>query len=269
MRVPNSGMRIDDPSAPLLMAQISYWDTTDNDGNVGGTTLRCGGLANEPSYANHAIKVLSGDAAGQIRDITTHPAGTDTVTVSTAFTDNTGAVVQIVAGTVFVILSIAPADAEVTEIRASQLRSLFSMEFWSLPQEEVAIPAAPADQALPDVTVADLPAGATIVRAIAMFVFRVCEDSSAAGNALAGAQEIQVRDDTPSAWIDAINFVDNQFTLAASAREGGTVVVGAIDISGTVDGNDTYNFQWDEAVADAASLLFNDVQVGIKIWYSV
>ena len=142
------------------------------------------------------------------------------------------------------------------------------IDFWSLPQEEVSIPAAAADQALPDIVVT-LPNGARVTRAIVMFKYRIVDNINAGANALAGAQEIQIRDDTPSAWIDAINFVDNQFTLAASTRESGDVSIGLIDVSGTVDGSDTYNLQWDEAVADLASINFNDIQVGLRIWYTV
>jgi hypothetical protein len=102
-----------------------------------------------------------------------------------------------------------------------------------------------------------------------MFKFRMVENTNAGANKLNGAQEIQVRDDTPSAWIDAINLVDDQFSLAATTREGGDVLIGAIDVAATVDGNDTYNFQWDEAVADLDGINFNDVQVGIRIWFSI
>jgi hypothetical protein len=141
------------------------------------------------------------------------------------------------------------------------------VDFWSVPQEEVAVPAVAADQALPDVTVAGLPSGAIVARAIVLFKFRMIENTNAGANKLSGAQEIQVRDDTPGAWTDAVNFVDDQFGIAGSTREGGDVVIGAIDVSATVDGNDTYNFQWDEAVADLASLNFNDVQMGLRMWY--
>jgi hypothetical protein len=164
-------------------------------------------------------------------------------------------------------------EARLTALRAGYLdgipRILCSMDFWSVPQEEVAITAGAGDKALPDVTIVGLPAGATIVRAFAMFKFRMVENTNVAANKLNAAQEIQVRDDTPSAWIDAINFVDDQFSIAASTREGGDVIIGAINLSATVDGNDTYNFQWDEAVADLANLQFNDVQVGLRIWFSI
>ena len=141
------------------------------------------------------------------------------------------------------------------------------LDFWSLPQEEVAIPAAAADQALPDVVVAGIPANATIERVVAMFKFRSIENTNAAANMLAGAQEIQVRDDSPSAWIDAINLLDDMFGLAAATREGGDVFIGSIDVKATVDGDDTYNFQWDEAVADLASINFNDVQTGLRVYF--
>ena len=118
MKVPGSGLHIDSPAWPLLQALISYWGVTDANGNVGGTTIRCGALALEPSYANHALKILSGPAAGQIRDATIHPAGTDTVTVVEAFSNVAGAAQQITPGTLFVILSKTPAIAEVAALTA-------------------------------------------------------------------------------------------------------------------------------------------------------
>lgn len=118
MKTPGSGTVISNPAFYLLQALISYWGTTDNDGNVGGTTIRCGDLALEPSYGNHALKILSGPSAGQTIDITTHPAGTDTITVIAAFTNVTGAAQQILAGTRFVVLSKTPAIAEIAALTA-------------------------------------------------------------------------------------------------------------------------------------------------------
>jgi len=166
-------------------------------------------------------------------------------------------------------LDAANLPADVDTLKASHARQLFSMDFWSLPQEEVAITNAAGDKSLPSITIADLPAGAVIVRAIVMLKFRTIENTNVAANKLNGVQEIQIRDDSPSAWIDAINLVDDMFGLAASTREGGDVIIGAIDVSATVDGNDTYNVQWDEALADADGINFNDAQVGLRIWYSV
>ncbi|MBA7636426.1 hypothetical protein ES703_44044 [subsurface metagenome] len=522
MKVP-SGLRIDSPAWPLLQALISYWGITDNNGNAAGTTIRCGDLALEPSYANHALKILSGPAAGQTRDTTTHPAGTDTVTVANAFSNVAGVPQQITAGILFVILSKTPTIAEVAalvemvetnqyydrifydeatgiagtgwpvgtpqvpsdviadvitmctarnlrtisirgaltlgatmenynfigslhqeaahaidlngqdvdgshiygigvtgaqggtgflslekvtvnaltlfagrmrncdfytstssfrdasyinlidcqsitgvvtlvvqaptrasiknwrgnliltlqdgglcnvrgfkgtleidEMTAGTLnvyangaditinadctggtiniygnagvtdnsvgatvndytldvrmgRQLFTMDFWSAGLEEVQIGdgVAGATVALPDLTVADLPAGATIVRAIVMFKFRMIENTNAAINQLNGAtvaltsQVIQIRSDAPTAYVDAINFVDDFFELGATTRESGDVIVGTEDVAATVDENDTYNLRWLLARADLDFINFNDCQVGLRIWYSV
>jgi hypothetical protein len=150
------------------------------------------------------------------------------------------------------------------------------MDFWSDPQEEVQLGATAGTKTLPTVTVANLPSGATIVRAVAMFKFRMIENTNASANKLNGAtvantsQVIQVADDTPGTYYDAINFVDDQFGLAATTREGGDVLIGSIDIagSGKVDANDGYLFRWLLARADLDNLNFNDVQCGLRIWYS-
>jgi hypothetical protein len=159
--------------------------------------------------------------------------------------------------------------ADIDELKTSKGRQLFSMDFWSTPQEEVQLTNVAGDKSLPDVAVADLPAGAVVVRAIAMFKFRMIENTNAAANKLNGAQEIQVRLSPAGAWTDAINFVDDQFGIAGTTREGGDVCIGAIDVAAVVNANATYNFQWDDAVADLANLQFNDIQVGLRIWYSV
>ncbi len=151
-----------------------------------------------------------------------------------------------------------------------------SMDFWSEPQEEIQVPTVAATLVFtPTVTVADLPAGATIVRAIAMFKFRMVENTYAGVNRLDGAtvatisQVIQLKETAAGAYIDAINFVDDQFTLADSAREGGDVLIGSIDITAQVDANDNYTFRWLLRKADQDFINFNDCQVGLRIWYSL
>ena len=83
-------------------------------------------------------------------------------------------------------------SAGATSLRASQLRELYQMDFWSDPQEEVSIPAVAGTLALPSVTVADLPAGATGVRAIARLMFRAIENPNAVANKLLGALLIKI-----------------------------------------------------------------------------
>ena len=171
--------------------------------------------------------------------------------------------------------NITQVQSDVTSIATSAGRQLSSADFWSEPLEEARINAAGVSVTLPGVAIDGIPAGATILRAIAMFKFRMAENSNAAANKLNGgtvadtSQVIQVRKDTPGAWIDAVNFVDDEFGLAAETREGGDVCIGSIDISGIVDGNDGYEFQWLLGRADLDFISFNDVQVGIRVWYSV
>ncbi len=160
----------------------------------------------------------------------------------------------------------------------SRDRQLFTIDFWSNPVEEVSVPAGAATlNTLPSVTVGDLPAGATIVRAIAMFKARIIENINGAVNSLDGAtnptfsQVIQVKDSGAGPQTDAINFVDHQFSIAAGPlREGGDVLIGSIDISGAgvVDANDVYAFRWLLAKAHQDTLNFNDCATGIRIYYS-
>jgi len=110
MRVPD-GVWIDHPSFPLLREWCTYWNLTTAAGNAAGTSIVDDQLANEPSYLGHPVKVMTGDAAGQVRWIWHHVAGTNTIIVDAPFTDAAGAVVQIVASTIFVIISMYDSNA--------------------------------------------------------------------------------------------------------------------------------------------------------------
>ncbi len=70
-------------------------------------------------------------------------------------------------------------------------------------------------------------------------------------------------------WIDCINFIADMFTVNTDTTVGGDVFIGAIDVKARVDGNDTYSFQWDEALTDSDGLTFNDIQTGLRIWYQI
>lgn len=153
-------------------------------------------------------------------------------------------------------------------------------DYWSLGQVQVQVAAVAGTLALPDVRVTRLPAGMVVTRAVPMFKFRMIENTDAAGNALDGAtvaatsQVIQVRCAAPlTAYIDGIAFPDNYHTLDGSAREGGDVTVATevagIDVSSIVNRNGTYNFRWLLAKVDSDFINFDDVQVGLRIWYSI
>jgi hypothetical protein len=150
-----------------------------------------------------------------------------------------------------------------------------TLDCWSAGKEEVQLDAAGITVALPDIVVSTLPTGAVVQKAIVMFKFRMIENIYAGVNKLNGAtvaatsQVIQIRDDSPSAYADAINFVDDFFTLADSARKGGDVIIGTEDVSSIVDGNDTYNLRFLLGKADQDYIQFNDCQVGLRIWYNI
>lgn len=237
---------------------FSGWATAD--GDVAGTTIIDTKLVGVNDYVTgKGILILSGACQYEMQACSSFVSGTGTITIP-AFS------ARILQGVLYRIMNFSPSAAGITALAAYAARQASCIDFWSDPQEEIAIANVAADKALPDIVVA-LPSGATVVKAVLMFKFRAIENTNAAVNKLNGAQDIQIRDDTPSAWIDAINFVDDMFGLAASTREGGDVVIGDIDVKATVDGDDTYNVQWDEASADQGNLQMNDVQVGLRIWY--
>ncbi len=142
------------------------------------------------------------------------------------------------------------------------------VDYWSLPQIAVVIPAGALTQPLPDVVVADLPDGVTVVKATPMFVCRMIGNAGAA-NKLTNAQHIQIQKGGAGGYADAISLVDDQFGIADATREGGPVVVGDHNVVAKVDGNATYNFQWTDALADVAGLTFHDLQMGLRIWYAI
>jgi len=170
---------------------------------------------------------------------------------------------------------------DITEIRniisevQTGIASLASMaDFWSDPVEEVQVNAAGVTVTLPGVVIDRIPVGAAVIRAIAMFKFRMVENTNATANKLNGAtlsetsQVLQVRDDALGVWTDAINFADDQFSLEGQTREGGDVCIGSIDISDVVNGNGGYELRWLLGKADVDFLNFNDVQVGMRVWFT-
>lgn len=137
-------------------------------------------------------------------------------------------------------------------------------------QATVVVNSTQSDTSLPDVVVPanPVPSGASIQKVYAAVSWRKSVESSSGANAVNVAQNIQVRDDSPSAWLDAIDIPDNSLAHAADGIEGGFMLVGDRDVSGTVDGADTYNFQWENSDVDGDSLTFYDWQCHLIIEYS-
>lgn len=81
-----------------------------------------------------------------------------------------------------------------------------------------------------------------------------------------------------TAWgtddIPAIDFDQNQWLVAASAKEGGTLMIGENDVKAKVDGDGTYLLRSEETErGDAISAVANDlelydVQMGLRFYLS-
>lgn len=159
----------------------------------------------------------------------------------------------------------------VDDLETKSDRKVSCMTFWSDVDDEILLPSSVADTNLPDVVVAGLPAGVTLVRAVVILIVRAIENTSATGaNAIDGAQAIRVMKSGGS-WgsddVAAINLADNMWIVAASTREFGDVIVGDNDVKGEVDENATYNLRFEDALVDYTNLKLNDIKVGIRIWF--
>ncbi len=122
MKIPQSGIMIDNPAFPLLRSLISYWGITSGAGAALGNTLVCADLDNEPSYVGQQVKILSGPAAGQEGFIQTKAAGGILTILPSSgllgFTNAAGALQQITGGVLFVILSNGASTATSATITA-------------------------------------------------------------------------------------------------------------------------------------------------------
>ena len=137
-------------------------------------------------------------------------------------------------------------------------------------QLTVVLGLAAGDKALPSVTIGagDIPSGASISRVSAAISWRKSVESSSLANAIDGAgQAVQVRDDTPGTWRDAIDTPNDSLPHVADATEAGCMLIGDNDVSIEVTGADTYEFQWNDAEVDGDSLTFYDVQTYLIVEY--
>jgi len=152
-------------------------------------------------------------------------------------------------------------------------RKVSCMTFWSdvSTTNPIQLTTPAADKDLPNVVVANIPSGATIIQAIVLIKIRAIENKSSSGyNAINGAQNIRIKVSTGTWGVDdiaAINLIDNQWYIAASTREFGDVQVGDNDVKSVVTGNATYNLRFEDALVDYQTLDLFDVQVGIRIWF--
>ncbi|KKL63930.1 hypothetical protein LCGC14_2170190 [marine sediment metagenome] len=166
---------------------------------------------------------------------------------------------------------LATIDTVVDGLNTLLGRAVYHMDFWSEIDDLITLNATAANEALPSVVVAEIPAGAIILRVIAMIKIGEFEDTSGAENSivLAGTEHIQVKETAGGAFTDAIKLLAAQWFTGASLHRGGDVLIGNIDIAGEVNANDTYDFQIENADVTAANLLLRDVQCGLRVYFTL
>jgi len=172
-----------------------------------------------------------------------------------------------------------PADVDtlisrLTAARAGYLDKLTNHEiiktFWSDVDDVVDLPAAATDTDLPNIVLPNI--AGTLDHVYVGIKVRMIENTSASGaNAIQTAQNIRIKKSS-GAWdtddVIAINLIDNQWTVAASTREGGDVQIGDNDVVAEVDAfNATYNLRIDSANVDYDFLRLNDLQVFLILHY--
>lgn len=168
------------------------------------------------------------------------------------------------------LLPTDPADQ--SEVEAEIQKAITSLDFWSNLDDVIDLPAAAADTDLPDVVVAGLPSGISLVRVVPILKVRAIENTNAGGtNAIDGAQAIRVKKSTGTWGVDdlaGIDLPDNLWLVAASTREAGDVLIGDNDVKAEVDGNATYNLRFENAAVDYDYLRLNDVLVGLRFFFT-
>jgi len=144
------------------------------------------------------------------------------------------------------------------------------LDLWSSYSTQVQLTTITGDKTLPSIIIAGLPPGVAIGRAIMIFKYRTIENTGTAVNGVSGAQNLQAEKATGGSWVTGIALGGGECSVPASTRETGDVMMGTADISAQVPANGAVmSFKWTSGLAAQNNLNFNDVQVGLRIWFAV
>jgi len=144
------------------------------------------------------------------------------------------------------------------------------LDLWSAYSAQIVLTTSTGDKPLPSITITGLPAGMIVTRAVMMFKYRTIENTNAAVNSVSGAQNIQAQKAVGGSWVTGIALGGGECSVPASTRETGDVMMGTDDISSQIPVNGALlNFQWASGKAAQNSLNFNDIQIGLRIWFTV
>ncbi len=146
--------------------------------------------------------------------------------------------------------------------------TLSSIDLWS-GFGVITITTTAAALALPFIEVGGLPDGAVITRAVAMLKWRAIMETTDNPVSLQGNQEIQVEMSVGGTWTDAIYLLNQQLAVVALCKEFGDVLIGSQDIKDQVPGNGEFiDFQWLNARVYDGEIELQDLQTGVRIWFT-
>jgi len=175
----------------------------------------------------------------------------------------------------------AVSDAKVAMSYLKQLvtQNVSLMTFASAPSAIIVIPGTGADLDFPNVAVAGIPSGATLLRVDMALVIGGLFDTSASENQIktGTSDELRVKKSS-GAWgtddITCLDFTALSLQCKASEYRGGCVLFGALDIKGEVDANATYNFRSEETErtkgveSTGGGLELLDVTTLVRVWFN-
>jgi len=165
--------------------------------------------------------------------------------------------------------SISPDDIDT--LLQQMVTNVSMMEFWSVIDDIVTLTTATTNVALPDVTIATIPANTTIIKVVGMIKMRALNNTTQAANAINGASAINVKLSTGTWGVDDVLLIDianNAWYTEASTKEGGMLVEGDNNASTEVTANGTYNLRFSGNVfVDGNNLELIDVMVGLKVYF--
>lgn len=148
-------------------------------------------------------------------------------------------------------------------------RNVSMMEFWSDVGAKVTLTTSSTNIPLPNITIADIPSGATIIRVVGMIRMRALNNTSASVNAINEALDAVIKvEKMGGTWTSLINIINDTWSVAASTKEGGMLIEGSADASAEVDANADYEFRFDgNCRVDGNNLDLVDVAVGMKVYF--
>lgn len=156
-------------------------------------------------------------------------------------------------------------------------RIVCKMDFWSNQDNVVTLTAGgeTGTVSLPDVVVAGIPANTTIIRVVALLKIGLIRDTSGSDNNVDVATgHVEVQKGGSGGYVTAIDIPNSSWSIivANSSERGGDGIIGDNDLGpngeNKVDGNGTYNFQFDD-IGAIGDLELHDVLVGLRIFFTV